>query len=282
MQIAFTNFFLNCISFFFFFHFVTGALLLAETHGLLVGPSTGAAVRAAIVIGQRMSMKNKNIVVIAPSSGVRYLQHPMFRSLRKQAFDALSEEDAGSNSKNTGNTMTYPSAETILQTRVAAEKKAKTQAENRLELVQRVQECVLGLVRTLLETPDLKPNDNLIDHGATSLTAMLLLGKSKAKTFFSTFVNYIRNFFFLTYFIFTLTLYNTKMNIGKLRTSLEGVLEGTEIYGLRLAIIKERLWGCTRDLALGVVGVDENGNEHPMDDSIDAKVTIEYCGKGFF
>ena len=44
--------------------------------------------------------------------------------------------------------MTYPSAETILQTRVAAEKKAKTQAENRLELVQRVQECVLGLVRT--------------------------------------------------------------------------------------------------------------------------------------
>ena len=58
-------------------------LLLAETHGLLVGPSTGAAVRAAIVIGQRMSMKNKNIVVIAPSSGVRYLQHPMFRSLRK-------------------------------------------------------------------------------------------------------------------------------------------------------------------------------------------------------
>jgi len=72
------------------------------------------------------------------------------------------------------------------------------------------------------------------------------------------------------------------MNIGKLRTSLEGVLEGTEIYGLRLAIIKERLWGCTRDLALGVVGVDENGNEHPMDDSIDAKVTIEYCGKGFF
>ena len=61
------------------------------------------------------------------------------------------------------------------------------------------------------------------------------------------------------------------MNIGKLRTSLEGVLEGTEIYGLRLAIIKERLWGCTRDLALGVVGVDENGNENPMDDSIDAK-----------
>jgi hypothetical protein len=66
--------------------------------------------------------------------------------------------------------------------------------------------------------------------------------------------------------------------LGKLRSSLEGVLEGEEIRGLKLAIIKERLWGCTRDLALGVVGVDEMGNEHPYDSIISPSIVIEYCG----
>ena len=216
------------------------ALLLAETHGLLVGPSTGAAVHAAMQLGRRDTMKGKTIVVIAPSSGVRYLQHPMFRTLRRQAFEALSEEVLSTAPLSMSNANSYPSAESVLHDRALEERKAATQAESRLELVGRVQGCVLGLVRTLLEAPDLKPSDNLIDHGATSLTAMLLL--------------------------------------GKLRSSLEGVLEGAEIRGLRLAIIKERLWGCTRDLALGVVGVDEHGNENPTDAFLNATVTIEYCG----
>ena len=50
------------------------ALGLATSHGLLVGPSTGAAVRCALEFGSRPESTGKRIVVVAPSSGVRYLQ----------------------------------------------------------------------------------------------------------------------------------------------------------------------------------------------------------------
>lgn len=223
------------------------ALLMAETHGLLVGPSTGAAVKAALEIGKRKSMTGKRILVIAPSSGVRYLQHPMFRSLRKQAFYALSEEEAAVSKNDHGSAGTsgtprtaYATVKSMINERALEEKRIAIKKEMKLNLVNRVQGCILKLVQNLLNAPTLNINDNLIDHGATSLTAMLLL--------------------------------------GKLRSSLEGVLEGEEIRGLKLAIIKERLWGCTRDLALGVVGVDEMGNEHPYHSIISPSIVIEYCG----
>ena len=66
------------------------ALSLASTHGLLVGPSSGAAVRCALEIGRRPSMSGKTIVVLAVSSGVRYLLHPMFQQLRSEVDAALS------------------------------------------------------------------------------------------------------------------------------------------------------------------------------------------------
>lgn len=52
---------------------IAAARLLAKTEGLLCGISTGAALVAAVRLAKQDAWKNKNIVVLLPDTGERYL-----------------------------------------------------------------------------------------------------------------------------------------------------------------------------------------------------------------
>ncbi|MBE5889856.1 MAG: cysteine synthase A [Lachnospiraceae bacterium] len=56
----------------------TEAKCFATSEGLLVGISSGAALKGSQILAQRPENKGKNIVVLLPDSGDRYLSTPLF------------------------------------------------------------------------------------------------------------------------------------------------------------------------------------------------------------
>ena len=58
------------------------ARLTVKTEGILIGISSGAALHAATLVASRPENKGKNIVVILPDGGERYLSTPMFEVAR--------------------------------------------------------------------------------------------------------------------------------------------------------------------------------------------------------
>ena len=54
--------------------------LVGKKEGVLVGISAGAALKAAVELAQRAENEGKNIVVIFPDTGDRYLSTALFEA----------------------------------------------------------------------------------------------------------------------------------------------------------------------------------------------------------
>jgi len=62
---------------------------VAAEEGLLVGPSSGAAIKVGVMMAKRPEMMGKTVVVLSASSAIRYVSHPMWEGQKVEAAAAL-------------------------------------------------------------------------------------------------------------------------------------------------------------------------------------------------
>ena len=68
---------------------VAMARKITISEGMMVGPSSGAALKYALDIAARPDSKDKTIVVVIPSHGIRYVAHPLWGPVSAEANIAL-------------------------------------------------------------------------------------------------------------------------------------------------------------------------------------------------
>ena len=188
------------------------ALALARNQGLLVGPSSGAAIICACEMGCRPEMAGKRIVAICPSSAVRYMQHPLFKTLRDEANEVLCAAEAEAKP------VPVMTPEHIIGTLPKFAKRA-TLSRQTFDIIEGV---ILNLVRDILNSPMLQAHDLMIDHGATSLTAMMILGKVRGAVLH-------------------------EVEAKGLVVPAAEMSSLSDLHGMKVAIMKERLWGSVHE-----------------------------------
>jgi cysteine synthase len=62
---------------------------MATVEGMMVGPSSGAALKYALDVACRPEAAGTTIVVLASSHAIRYTEHPMWAALKDEAAKAL-------------------------------------------------------------------------------------------------------------------------------------------------------------------------------------------------
>lgn len=68
---------------------VAWATKVCRDEGMMVGPSAGAAIKYACDVACRPEAAGKTVVVIVPSHGIRYVQHPLWGPMKEEAAHAL-------------------------------------------------------------------------------------------------------------------------------------------------------------------------------------------------
>lgn len=68
---------------------VAMARKITASEGMMVGPSSGAALKYAIDVAARPDSRGKTIVVVIPSHGIRYVAHPLWAAVSAEAGVAL-------------------------------------------------------------------------------------------------------------------------------------------------------------------------------------------------
>ena len=68
---------------------VATALKLTREEGMMIGPSSGAAIHYTFEVASRPEAAGKTIVVVVPSHGIRYVAHPLWGGVSAEANVAL-------------------------------------------------------------------------------------------------------------------------------------------------------------------------------------------------